>query len=364
MYMAPSGSLPVAWTWPGAGTVGLTTRRPKQAFGYGAAGLTLVANRELSGLAVTPVSTVPDIAIVVDARPAWSIRVDRSVSEAGAADPLSVSNVRVDRSDDGLAFVYTDGCRFWIDRRGDTIWMTFDTTLEDACTYLVGPVLSSALRLRGDYSLHASAVRFARGAVAFAGPHGAGKSTLAAALGRAGHPVIADDVLRLTNHDGWWRAHPFGGILRLWPSGVKTVFGDQEMLESITPTWDKRALPIGASGVPGVSEALPCRRWCSWCPVTSTACHSCNGCRRERPWPGLPPTVRPATCRIGRHGFVNFIKSRRSRRPCPASSCGAGRFRLSKSWSCCASRLPSGQPWRIRIRSFPQTRGKGSPCMP
>lgn len=257
MYMAPSGSLPVAWTWPGAGTVGLTTRRPKQAFGYGAAGLTLVANRELSGLAVTPVSTVPDIAIVVDARPAWSIRVDRSVSEAGAADPLSVSNVRVDRSDDGLAFVYTDGCRFWIDRRGDTIWMTFDTTLEDACTYLVGPVLSSALRLRGDYSLHASAVRFARGAVAFAGPHGAGKSTLAAALGRAGHPVIADDVLRLTNHDGWWRAHPFGGILRLWPSGVKTVFGDQEMLESITPTWDKRALPIGASGVPGVSEALP-----------------------------------------------------------------------------------------------------------
>jgi len=237
--------------------VGLTTRRPVEAYSYRAAGLTLVANRELRGLAATPVSTVPDVTVVVDARPAWSDPVERSVSEADATDPLRVSNVWVDRSDEGLAFVYTDGCRFWIDRRGATIWMTFDTTLEDACTYLVGPILSSALRLRGDYSLHASAVRFARGAVAFAGPHGAGKSTLAAALGRAGHPVVADDVLRLTNNDGRWMAHPFGGILRLWPSGVKTVFGDHEMLESITPTWDKRALPIGATGVPGVSQALP-----------------------------------------------------------------------------------------------------------
>ena len=237
--------------------MGLTTRRPLEAFAYRAAGLTLAANRELRGLASTPIPTVPDVTIVVDARPAWSDQVERSLSADEVADPFRVSNVRVDRSSDGLAFVYTDGCQFWIDRRGETIWMTFETTLEDACTYLVGPILAAALRLRGDYSLHASAVRFARGAVAFAGPHGAGKSTLAAALGRAGHAVVADDILRLTNHDGLWMAHPFGGILRLWPSGVKTVFGDQELLEPITPTWDKRALPIGATGVPGVADALP-----------------------------------------------------------------------------------------------------------
>jgi hypothetical protein len=135
--------------------------------------------------------------------------------------------------------------------------MTSEKSDEDACTYLAGPILSFALRLRGEFSLHASAIATAAGAVAIAGPHGAGKSTTAAALGVNGRPVLTDDILRLTPIGLDWYAHPFGGILRLWPDGETMVFGEGDRLDLITPFWNKRALPIGAAGVPAAQQRLP-----------------------------------------------------------------------------------------------------------
>jgi hypothetical protein len=220
-------------------------------FAYGAAGLTLVAERRLSGFA--PVPPAPgDVQIIVGEQPEWHDELSVGIVQPEATPPDITPNLQVRRATNGLAFTYADGCRFWIDRRGVRIWMTFSSSLEDACTYLTGPIIACSLRLRGEFVLHASAVAIGSGAVAFSGPHGAGKSTLAAALGRSGHPVVADDVLRISVMNVGCRAHPFGGILRLWPSGVETVFGTHANLNRITPTWDKRALPIGAEGVPGV----------------------------------------------------------------------------------------------------------------
>lgn len=48
---------------------------------------------------------------------------------------------------------------------------------------------------RGDFVLHASAIRVAEGLVAFVGPSGAGKSTLARRLGRLGYSWRGDDAL-------------------------------------------------------------------------------------------------------------------------------------------------------------------------
>lgn len=161
------------------------------------------------------------------------------------------------RAAEGFFFAYADGCLFWLDVTGSTVWMTYESTLDDACTYLVGPVLSFALRLRGDFSLHASAVVGASGTIAFAGPHGVGKSTTAAALGRGGLRVVTDDILRVTQSGHLWLAHPLGGILRLWPEGESIVFGERDRLAPITPNWDKRALSIGPGGVPAADRAIP-----------------------------------------------------------------------------------------------------------
>jgi len=60
---------------------------------------------------------------------------------------------------------------------------------------LAGAALAMVATLAGKVVLHASAVSTKRGIVAFAGPSGQGKSTVAALAALAGAPLFADDVL-------------------------------------------------------------------------------------------------------------------------------------------------------------------------
>lgn len=61
--------------------------------------------------------------------------------------------------------------------------------------HLLGRVIATAMYHDGLLPLHASAVLTREGVVAFLGPKGVGKSTLAAALVRAGAPLVTDDTL-------------------------------------------------------------------------------------------------------------------------------------------------------------------------
>ncbi len=61
---------------------------------------------------------------------------------------------------DYFGFFYSDGVRFAVERQGHEVWADWpeNYTLEDACTYLLGPVIGYVLRRRGVTCLHASAV--------------------------------------------------------------------------------------------------------------------------------------------------------------------------------------------------------------
>jgi len=67
--------------------------------------------------------------------------------------------------------------------------------------FILQQVMSVILLQRGYFVLHASAAVIGNQAVAFAGPSGQGKSTMAAALNRLGCPILADDVLALSLTD-------------------------------------------------------------------------------------------------------------------------------------------------------------------
>lgn len=70
----------------------------------------------------------------------------------------------------------------------------------------------------GRLVIHASAVVLPDGrAVAFAGPAGAGKSSLAASMALAGCRLVTDDCLLLEKSGRRWRAMPSYPGLRLWP---------------------------------------------------------------------------------------------------------------------------------------------------
>lgn len=144
-------------------------------------------------------------------------------------------------------FRYSDGTAFIVDAAATEIraWWADSSTLADTATYLLGPVLGFALRRRGVLALHASAVIIDGRAVPLVGWSGAGKSTTAAAFAAAGDPVLADDVVAIRRVEGDVMAYPSYQLLRLWDESERILFGTAGQLPLITPTWDKRALPLG-----------------------------------------------------------------------------------------------------------------------
>jgi hypothetical protein len=95
-------------------------------------------------------------------------------------------------------------------------------------------VLPLVLHLQGREVLHASAVLSPRGAVAFCGDSGVGKSTLACALGRRGWPTLCDDTLawHVERNEVKVQALPFAP--RLLPDAI--AWFDRPVEPTLTPT--------------------------------------------------------------------------------------------------------------------------------
>jgi hypothetical protein len=150
------------------------------------------------------------------------------------------------RADGAFRLRYADGCEYHVDAAAAHVACTWPAhfTVEDAATYLLGPVFGLVLRLRGVPSLHASAVGVEGVAVALVGPAGAGKSTTAAALAARGHALLADDVLALRMTGDAILAQPAYPHLRLWPDIVPALLGPGAELPPLTPNWDKRGLRL------------------------------------------------------------------------------------------------------------------------
>ena len=231
-------------------------------------GLRIAASATLPGLAPIAVTSAADI--IVDLRPdaappdddVGARECDHVVYRSPDADEAGRPLVTVEqRRDGGFRLCYADGIAFVVDAGGRHIAGTWPPpwTLDDAATYLLGPVVALALRLRGVTCLHASAVVIDDGAAAFVGPPGAGKSTLAAAFARRGHGVIADDVLPLRDGPGGPWAYPGPARIRLWPESVAALYGAPDALPRLTPSWDKRFVDPTAPGHQFQNRALPLR---------------------------------------------------------------------------------------------------------
>jgi hypothetical protein len=149
-----------------------------------------------------------------------------------------------------FGFFYCDGARFAVERQGREIWADWpdDYTHEDACTYLIGPVIAFVLRLRGVTCLHASSIAVDRQAIVLMGVPGAGKSTTAAAFAQLDYSVLSDDVVVLDHKEDQILVQPGYPRTNLWPDSVCMLFGAEDALPFVTPTWGKRYLPLGQEG--------------------------------------------------------------------------------------------------------------------
>jgi len=229
-------------------------------------GLRVAANIPLPGLPVRLDSDVYDVSIRLQERGELPASFLESVeilysSPHGEAPGEPSLRVGLLPGREYFSFVYADGVRFAVERRGREVWGDWpeNYTLEDACTYLLGPVMGFVLRLRGVTCLHASAVSLEDYAVALVGFPGAGKSTTAAAFAHCGFSVIADDVVALTEDAENFLVQPGYPRVNLWPDSVGALFGSEQALPKITPTWEKRYLPLSDDGLRFATTPVPLR---------------------------------------------------------------------------------------------------------
>jgi hypothetical protein len=109
---------------------------------------------------------------------------------------------------------------------------------------LAGEVSVFVLQRLGYPSLHASAVVTGQGAVAFLGPKGQGKSTMAACFLRHGAALLTDDVLPLQSRDDGVYGTPSLPMMKVWPATVECTLELVDQLPNLIANYDKKLLVL------------------------------------------------------------------------------------------------------------------------
>lgn len=161
------------------------------------------------------------------------------------------------QDDQSLRLLFHDAMEAELDCDGSRAVVRVTDDSSDLADVLVaGPVLATALALRGRPPLHASAVATPAGVVAFAGPSGAGKTTLAAMACAAGARLVSDDTLAVNATIDAVTVSPGSTQLRLRP-GVRALAEALEGLKSTTVD-DRIGIDLVAGDSPR-GESLPLR---------------------------------------------------------------------------------------------------------
>ncbi len=126
-----------------------------------------------------------------------------------------------------------------------------DAPALDVRAYLLGSIFAVLCHQRGLLPLHGSAIATAKGAVAFLGESGAGKSSLAAFLGRRGHRIVADDIC-LVDPDAPLpkRVLPVAPWLKLWRQTLDQLGEVSAELPQTFSSEEKFRLPLGEEHEP------------------------------------------------------------------------------------------------------------------
>jgi hypothetical protein len=233
---------------------------------YRVYGLGLDSSISIAGLEQCPGTNFPtDLQFESGPYPDW-VKADLAIpglevlhrkSTDGSPAPLFVLTVHGEKQ--AYEFAYGDGTQFVVAGDGRRVWGVCrpPLTAEDLATYFLGPIMGFVLRLRHRTCLHASGLRIGEWGVALVGDAGFGKSTTAAALALRGMPVCGEDIVPLAETDGQFEIIPGYPRVCLWPDSVEMLLGSQDALPLLTPTWQKRYLPLDGGRAKFVDQNVP-----------------------------------------------------------------------------------------------------------
>lgn len=185
---------------------------------YRVSGLTVRSDLRLPGLIPLDVVAIPDVTI-------------RAIEVPEALDDVSVTGPNWQRSADRFLLEIPSIGRFLLEA-GHSIGYSRSADIgdQDIAIFLAGNVFGILLHQRNHIVLHASAIAVKGKAVLFCGASGAGKSTMAAALGARGYTLVTDDQAAITlDASGMPIVHPDGRFLKLWTRSIDALaLGDRK----------------------------------------------------------------------------------------------------------------------------------------
>lgn len=159
---------------------------------------------------------------------------------------------------DGQTYLqWSDRCEFLVSTDGGLITARLlrRSSPEAFHTYLLGQALSFALIQQGFDPLHATVVTIDGLAVAFLGESGYGKSTLAGAFVHAGHRLLTDDLLVLSQQNDGFTAHPGPPRIKLFPEIARAVLSPKVRGTPMAKITPKLVIPLDEDQT--VGSAVP-----------------------------------------------------------------------------------------------------------
>jgi hypothetical protein len=147
------------------------------------------------------------------------------------------------------SWVWADGagvCVIPLDGRRIDVYADLNDDSEPRLAHMLSGTVSHLMAYHrlGVPCLHGSAVVAGPGAVAFIGPKGQGKSTMAAGFLNQGATLLTDDVLPLQVRGTQICGLPGLPLMKLWDESVEHALQLDAMLPTVIPNFDKKAVDV------------------------------------------------------------------------------------------------------------------------
>lgn len=143
---------------------------------------------------------------------------------------------------------------------GDTVCYSREHSPALVESLFLSSVLAYLLERRGVLALHGSAVNVEGAGVCFLAQAGTGKSSLAAAFVKVGHPLLTDDVVAVHRSAGGFMIHSAFPEIKINPDVGSFLLGSRfESLERVNAVEEKRGWRVDQAGS-GQASVVALRR--------------------------------------------------------------------------------------------------------
>lgn len=189
------------------------------------------------GLVFSSEFALPELKPAADA-PDVTIRLS-PVSPCPTADTGGVCRFQATSS---RFILHVEGVAAYCVANGNEITLQpyTDIGAPDIRLFLLGSVFGALLQQRGYLVLHGACMVIDGKGILLTGRSGVGKSTLAAALNRRGHPLLTDDVCAVhLDNSGMPRAEPGFPSMKLWQDAAAQLSTSVDGLEPVMRNREK-----------------------------------------------------------------------------------------------------------------------------